>query len=148
MKIPFVPLGLDFAVEEHRRGLKGQYKSESSLMTCEAELHGSVTRMVYSILSVIGSHWCDLAENDIIFGGKGQIINSNMLSSAWSHLCDWVIWIYEVNILAFLFTACPLMLELQSRYGILDLPLPPKADKAVDWTLSPSANLQFLSFPN
>ena len=34
--------------------LKGRYKSESSLMTCEAELHGSVTRMVYSILSLMG----------------------------------------------------------------------------------------------
>ena len=31
---------------------KGPYKSESS---CEAELHGSVTRMVYSILSLIGT---------------------------------------------------------------------------------------------
>ena len=35
--------------------IKGPYKSESSLMTCEAELHGSVTRMVYSILSLIGT---------------------------------------------------------------------------------------------
>ena len=35
--------------------LKGRYKSESSLMTCVAELHCSVTRMVYSILSDIGS---------------------------------------------------------------------------------------------
>ena len=33
--------------------LKGGYKSESSLMTCEAELHGSVTRMACSILSLI-----------------------------------------------------------------------------------------------
>ena len=35
--------------------LKGRYKSESSLMNCEAELHGSVTRMLSSILSLIGS---------------------------------------------------------------------------------------------
>ena len=38
--------------------LKGQYKSESSLMTCEADLHGSVgsvTRMPSSILSLIGT---------------------------------------------------------------------------------------------
>ena len=34
--------------------LKGLYASESSLMTCEAELHGSVTRMPSSILSLIG----------------------------------------------------------------------------------------------
>ena len=34
--------------------LKGLYKSESSLMTCVAELHGSVTRMPSSILSDIG----------------------------------------------------------------------------------------------
>ena len=34
---------------------KGPYKSESSLMTCEAELHGSVTRMPSSILSDIGT---------------------------------------------------------------------------------------------
>ena len=33
---------------------KGPYKSESSQITCEAVLHGSVTRMVYSILSLIG----------------------------------------------------------------------------------------------
>ena len=33
---------------------KGPFKSESSQMTCEAELHGSVTRMVYSILSLMG----------------------------------------------------------------------------------------------
>ena len=36
--------------------LRGRYKSASSLMTCVAELHGSVTRMVYSILSLIGTH--------------------------------------------------------------------------------------------
>ena len=36
--------------------LKGRYKSESSLMTCVAELHGSVIRMPSSILSHIGSH--------------------------------------------------------------------------------------------
>ena len=35
--------------------LKGRYKSESSLMTCEAELHGLVTRMASSILSLMGS---------------------------------------------------------------------------------------------
>ena len=35
--------------------LKGWYKSESSLMTCVAELHGSVIRMPSSILSHIGS---------------------------------------------------------------------------------------------
>ena len=35
--------------------LKGRYKSESSLMTCVAELHGSVTRMPSSILSDMGS---------------------------------------------------------------------------------------------
>ena len=35
--------------------LKGQYKSESSLMTCEAELHGSVIRMPSSLLSLIGT---------------------------------------------------------------------------------------------
>ena len=35
---------------------KGPYKSGSSLMTCEAELHGSVTRMASSILSLMGSH--------------------------------------------------------------------------------------------
>ena len=34
---------------------KGQYKSESSLMTCEAELHGLVTQMVSSILSLMGN---------------------------------------------------------------------------------------------
>ena len=34
---------------------KGPYKSESSQLTCEAELHGSVARMVYSILSLVGS---------------------------------------------------------------------------------------------
>ena len=34
---------------------KGPYKSESSLITCEAELHGSVTRIVYSFLSLIGT---------------------------------------------------------------------------------------------
>ena len=33
--------------------LKCLYKSESSLMTCVAELHGSVTRMPSSILSDI-----------------------------------------------------------------------------------------------
>ena len=53
-----MPLGLDFAVEEPGGAFKGPYKSESSLMTCEAELHGSVTRMVYSILSLIGSRIC------------------------------------------------------------------------------------------
>ena len=36
--------------------LKGQYKSESSLMTCEAELHSSVTQMPSSTLSLIGSY--------------------------------------------------------------------------------------------
>ena len=35
--------------------LKGRYKSESSLMTCVAELHCSVTRMPSSTLSLIGS---------------------------------------------------------------------------------------------
>ena len=35
--------------------LKGLYKSESSLMTCEAELHDWVSRMTCSILSPIGS---------------------------------------------------------------------------------------------
>ena len=35
--------------------LKGLYKSESSLMTCAAELHGSVIRMPSSILSHISS---------------------------------------------------------------------------------------------
>ena len=35
--------------------LKGLYKSESSLMTCVAELHGSVTRMPSSILSNMGN---------------------------------------------------------------------------------------------
>ena len=35
--------------------LKGRYKSESSLMTCVAELHGSVIRMPSSILSHIGN---------------------------------------------------------------------------------------------
>ena len=35
--------------------LKGRYKSESSLMTCEAELHGSVTHMPSSILSLMGT---------------------------------------------------------------------------------------------
>ena len=34
--------------------LKGRYKFESSLMTCVAELHGSVTRMPSSILSDMG----------------------------------------------------------------------------------------------
>ena len=35
---------------------KGPNKSESSLITCEEELlHGSVTRMVYSILSLMGT---------------------------------------------------------------------------------------------
>ena len=34
--------------------LKGLYKSESLVMTCEAELHGSVTRMPSSIPSLIG----------------------------------------------------------------------------------------------
>ena len=34
---------------------KGPYKSESSLINCEAELHGSVIRMPSSILSHIGS---------------------------------------------------------------------------------------------
>ena len=34
---------------------KGRYKSQSSLMTCEAELHGSVTRMPSSIASLIGT---------------------------------------------------------------------------------------------
>ena len=34
--------------------LKGRYKSESSLMTCVVELHGSVTRMPSSILSDMG----------------------------------------------------------------------------------------------
>ena len=35
--------------------LKGRYKSECSLMTCVAELHGSVIRMPCSILSHIGT---------------------------------------------------------------------------------------------
>ena len=35
--------------------LKGLYKSESSLMTCQAEPHGWVSRMACSILSPIGS---------------------------------------------------------------------------------------------
>ena len=35
--------------------LKCRYKSESSLMTCVAELHGSVTRMPSSILSYMGT---------------------------------------------------------------------------------------------
>ena len=35
--------------------LKGRYKSESSLMTCDAELHCSITWMPSSILSLIGS---------------------------------------------------------------------------------------------
>ena len=35
--------------------LKGRYKAESSLMTCEAELHCSVTRMPCSILSLMGT---------------------------------------------------------------------------------------------
>ena len=38
--------------------LKGRYKSESSLMTCVAELHGSVTRMPSSILSDMGMQMC------------------------------------------------------------------------------------------
>ena len=37
---------------------KGPYKSESSLITCEAELHGSVKRMVCSILSLMGTYKC------------------------------------------------------------------------------------------
>ena len=46
----------DFGIfEVCGRGTPGPYKSESSLITCEAELHGSVTRMVYSILSLIGT---------------------------------------------------------------------------------------------
>ena len=40
--------------------LKGGYKSESSLMTCEAELHGWVSRMAYSILSLKGSYVHDV----------------------------------------------------------------------------------------
>ena len=39
--------------------LKGQYKSESLLMTCEAELHGSVTLMPSPILSLIGTAGCN-----------------------------------------------------------------------------------------
>ena len=35
--------------------LKGLYKSELSLMTCEAELHCSLTRMASTILSLIGN---------------------------------------------------------------------------------------------
>ena len=50
-----MPFGLDFAVENTGGAFKGPHKSESSLMTCEAELHGLVTRMVYSILSLIGT---------------------------------------------------------------------------------------------
>ena len=47
-----------FLVGRHREilpvgYLKGQYKSESSLMTCEAELHGLVIRMASSILSLM-----------------------------------------------------------------------------------------------
>ena len=50
-----------FVVGRHRKilsvgYLKGWYKSESSLMSCEVELHCSVTRMASSILSPIGSH--------------------------------------------------------------------------------------------
>ena len=48
----------DFRSSQSRNtggAFKGPYKSESSLMTCAAELHGSVTRMVYSILSLMGN---------------------------------------------------------------------------------------------
>ena len=39
--------------------LKGQYKSESSLMTCEAELHGCVSRMARPMVLLMCSrqHW-------------------------------------------------------------------------------------------
>ena len=37
-----------------RGAFTGPYKSESSLITCEADLHDSVTRMVYSILTLMG----------------------------------------------------------------------------------------------
>ena len=48
--------------------LKGRYKSESSLMTCEAELHGLVTWMPSSILSLIGTctiQWTLLGQGEI-----------------------------------------------------------------------------------
>ena len=52
----FRAMGFGFCrVEETGGACKGPSKSESSLMTCEAELHCSVTRMVYSILSLMGT---------------------------------------------------------------------------------------------
>ena len=37
------------------KNLNGQYKSESSLMTCDAELHGWVSRMQCPMLSHMGT---------------------------------------------------------------------------------------------
>ena len=54
--------------------LKGRYKSESSLMTCVAELHGSVTRMPSSILSLIVNHEGDPDDNPAV---DDEAINAN-----------------------------------------------------------------------
>ena len=49
--------------------LKGLYNSESSLMTCVAELHGSVIRRPSSILSHIGTrHSASRAEGKAGYG--------------------------------------------------------------------------------
>ena len=86
-----MPLGLDFAVEEHLSwsggAFKGPYKSESSLMTCEAELHGSVTRMVYSILSHIGTHEFHHYRNQIqVFKMSGESYGKECPSPFEAHL--------------------------------------------------------------
>ena len=44
--------------------LKGQYKSESSLMAFEAELHGWVSRMARPVVTLIGS--CVLVRKQVI----------------------------------------------------------------------------------
>ena len=54
--------------------LKGRYKSESSLMTCVAELHGSVIRMPSSIPSHIG------------ISNYGIIINPDDLEEAYLNI--------------------------------------------------------------
>ena len=52
-------------------------------MTCEAELHGSVTRMPSSILSDIGTH-----KKKLIFLLQGSVIISTGLEVARKELVD------------------------------------------------------------
>ena len=71
----FRAMGFGFCrVEETGGACKGPSKSESSLMTCVAELHGSVIRMPSSIPSHIG------------ISNYGIIINPDDLEEAYLNI--------------------------------------------------------------